>query len=455
MSTKCIITGLSYNQPKLCPYATWNPNAITIVNQSIAGSRVCGLFVDNKNTIFIANRNISRVLYAFERNISGWKTINSSFTDSLALFVTTFGDIYVHSGGSNHRVDKWALNSSNKTTALYVTHPCAGLFIDINNDLYCSVRGAHKVVKKLFNNDANTSITIAGNGNPGAAPHQLNFPRGIYVDLQLNLYVADCENSRVQFFPPDQLNGTTILGNQTIGTVSIGCPSGIIFDADVPPLSVSFISPPCNDTSSTMGIYCNISSDLCHILSPCEHNGTCYINNRDQRGYICACPYGFSGVHCQLDHRLCKPSITCWNNGICHEIFNQTYECECREGWTGSRCEIQLNYCENIICLNSGVCQPSFLNYTCECIDSSYSGRHCEIVSNKIVVREFVSKSFTYVAIIALFTMMLFIVVMDIMKYFFGIDPVGEDMRRLKKIKKHHPVIVRFIYVNTVPSQSL
>jgi len=105
--------------------------------------------------------------------------------------------------------------------------------------------------------------------------------------------------------------------------------------------------------------------------------------------------------------------------------------------------------------MNNGVCRPLFRNYTCECLGESYSGRHCEIITTKIVTYQMVSKSFAYVAIIAMVSVAIFIVVMDILKYCFGIDPTREELeriRRKKRVKSRKlPVIQRFKYVNTSP----
>jgi hypothetical protein len=48
-------------------------------------------------------------------------------------------------------------------------------------------------------------------------------------------------------------------------------------------------------------------------------------------------------------------------------------------------------------------------------------------------------------------SVVIFVIVMDILKYCFGIDPVHEErelIRRQKQAKKRKPVIQRFIYVN-------
>ena len=62
-----------------------------------------------------------------------------------------------------------------------------------------------------------------------------------------------------------------------------------------------------------------------------------------------------------------------------------------------------------------------------------------------------VSKSFAYVAVIALVCVVAFVITMDILKYCFGIDPVKEErerIRREKRMKNRRPVIQRFTYVN-------
>jgi hypothetical protein len=48
----------------------------------------------------------------------------------------------------------------------------------------------------------------------------------------------------------------------------------------------------------------------------------------------------------------------------------------------------------------------------------------------------------------------MFIVIMDILKYCFGLDPIREDLERIRREKrerKRKPVIQRFIYVNAPP----
>ena len=67
-----------------------------------------------------------------------------------------------------------------------------GLFIDINDYLYCSMRDLHQVVTKPLNSISNQLTIIAGTGCSGSISNMLNGPHGIFVDINLDLYVADC-----------------------------------------------------------------------------------------------------------------------------------------------------------------------------------------------------------------------------------------------------------------------
>lgn len=133
-------------------------------------------------------------------------------------------------------------------------------------------------------------------------------------------------------------------------------------------------------------------------------------------------------------------------------MLNTGFQCICASGWQGTHCESKTNYCYNITCENNGICRPLLLDYKCECLGNSYSGRHCEIVGWKIFILKLFSKSFAYIAIIAMITTVMFVIIMDILKYCFGIDPTNEEMKRYRHKKQANkrkvPLIQRLVYVN-------
>ncbi len=143
--------------------------------------------------------------------------------------------------------------------------------------------------------------------------------------------------------------------------------------------------------------------------------------------------------------------------GICNETTPTEFNCTCAPGWEGIHCEIKVDYCYNITCENKGICHPLLMDYKCECLSGSYSGRHCEITAKRIIIYKIIGKSFAYIAIIAMSCVAMFVIIMDILKYCFGIDPTREDLeriRRAKQAKKRKPVIQRFVYVNAPPTTS-
>ncbi|CAF3924740.1 unnamed protein product [Adineta steineri] len=508
-----------YNQPKFSPCALWNSTVITFANSNIIGTNPYDLFIDTSNTVYILEKSLDRVQIWTEGDTIPTRNISNSMNDSFSIFVTSNGDIYIDNGSPNHRVDRWINNATNSTPAMYVQGTCYSLFVDSNNSFYCSLGDLHKVIKRSAYNEINQTTIVAGNGAAGLGSNMLNSPRGIFVDIKFNLYVADCINDRVQLFQFGQLNGTTVVGYGANKTIDLDCPVGIVFDDDGyifisdsqnnriigsssngfrciigcastsgfasnqlhHPQTISFdsygnlyvvdvyndriqkfllTSNTCVQQSSpsffvtftcpnttAIGLNCNTSSNPCDILRPCENNGTCNDINTTISAYNCSCPSGFVGTQCQIDNRPCK-SNTCWNNGICNETSTTTFHCSCATGWEGINCETKIDYCHDIVCQNNGICRSSYLNYTCECLGDNYSGRYCEITSNKAATHQRVSKSIGFIAIIAMISTAMFIIIMDILKYCFGVDPISKkrkDTRKQKQSKKRkHPGVCRY-----------
>ncbi len=194
------------------------------------GRQPWGLFVDINNTVYIADKGTSRILVWLEGYMAPSRTISGELSESYAIFATLNGDIYVDNGKNYTRIDLWTSNSTNSTVFMNVSESCYGLFVDINDNLYCSVTNYHHVVRRALSKGSNTTTAIiAGNGTRGSTATMLSEPRGVFVDVRFTLYVADCGNSRIQLFQYDQLNGTTVPINLTI---ALNCPTGIVLDAD-------------------------------------------------------------------------------------------------------------------------------------------------------------------------------------------------------------------------------
>lgn len=105
-----------------------------------------------------------------------------------------------------------------------------GLAIDSEGNLYIADAGA-SVIRKV---DARSGMisTVAGTGKAGfagdqgpAIAAQLNSPRGVSVDTQGNLFIADTGNQRVRELAARNGIITTIAGNGSKGYSGDGGPS--------------------------------------------------------------------------------------------------------------------------------------------------------------------------------------------------------------------------------------
>jgi hypothetical protein len=227
-----LLLALSFNQPNFSPTATWNSNAITFANQSIVGQYPGAIFVNTNNTIYVANQETQEILVWEEGSIDPTEIISGNFSNTSSLFVTSNGDIYIDDGEKSKRVVKWTSSTNSFDTVMNVKSLCNGLFVDINDNLYCSLFYHHQVVKRCSKSSGMTSTLAAGTGAQGSAPNELNHPAGIFIDVNLDLYVADCGNDRVQLFQSGQSNGIIVAGEKSQNpTISLQCPTGIVLDA--------------------------------------------------------------------------------------------------------------------------------------------------------------------------------------------------------------------------------
>lgn len=208
----------------------WNSNATTIANQSAIGALPRYLFIDQNNTLYTAETTFNRSRIWSVGPTNSTRTFSVDLPYPVGIFATLNGDVYIDNGASNHRVDKWASNANSSVVAMYVAGACFGLFVDVNDYLYCSLGDLHKVVKQLLNGPTNTSTIVAGNGTAGNTSYILNEPHGIFVDASLSLYVTDCWNDRVQLFLQGDLNGITISTNGSNGPFTLRCPMAVIMD---------------------------------------------------------------------------------------------------------------------------------------------------------------------------------------------------------------------------------
>ncbi|UJR24498.1 hypothetical protein I4U23_005873 [Adineta vaga] len=183
-----------------------------------------GIAFDGNGYLYIVERSSSRVIGSgpngfrciIRCSVSTGSASNQLYYPSSLSFDST-GNLYVADTG-NLRIQKYLLSTNSCLETTPVT--------------YSSASYSHRVIKLSLSNVTNSWIAVAGNGSNGLASNMLDVPKGIFVDDDFNLYVADWRNDRIQFFQTETLNGTTLAGNGAPNTIALYAPTDVILDAD-------------------------------------------------------------------------------------------------------------------------------------------------------------------------------------------------------------------------------
>jgi len=153
---------------------------------------------------------------------------------SNSLFIADYG---------NSRVMKYLYNSSigirvvgNNTCGTSTIQLCQphGLFFEqSSNSLLIANAGAYNIVRWTLN-DTQWSIVVGNSeGTSGISPSTFGYPTDVMLDPMGNIYVADRFNHRVQFFLANQSNATTIAGKTGMAGSSatlLSSPNAMTFD---------------------------------------------------------------------------------------------------------------------------------------------------------------------------------------------------------------------------------
>ena len=232
--TLASVESLSVYRPTLCSWVAWQTNARTLINSSTLASLPQGFFVGPNDTIYVVDSANKRVLIYTQNPLASIRIMIDGWSVPASIFVTMNGDIFIDNGYAYGRVQKYSFsNITAGVPVMRINASCSSLFVDANDTLYCSLTNLHQVRKISLNStDVNQTALAAGTGVCASASDTLCSPRGIFVNANLDLYVADTENDRIQLFPPEQLNGMTILGNGSSSSSSIVLrrPTGVLID---------------------------------------------------------------------------------------------------------------------------------------------------------------------------------------------------------------------------------
>jgi sugar lactone lactonase YvrE len=164
----------------------------------------------NTNTLYIADFYNHRVMSYASGASNGTLVIGEQGSGinntQLSLPIGVYFDsvsnnLYISNYGGHHII-RWTLVAGTPgvfgSSSTLLSYP-NGVTLDPMGNLYVADTGNQRI--QLFLSGQNVGTTIAGiTGSSGSASVQLNSPYSVRLDSQLNLYVADLSNNRIQKF---------------------------------------------------------------------------------------------------------------------------------------------------------------------------------------------------------------------------------------------------------------
>ena len=189
----------------------------------------CGLTIDKNGSLYVSDwqKNEVKRWKRGEKNgtiVAGGNAQGTNLNQldcPTCIFVDEDYSLYV-SDKNNHRIMKWLQNAKEGiivaggngpgNNLIQLSSP-AGLIVD-QLDQYVADYDNHRVMRWCKRAKEGT-IVVGGNGE-GKRSNQLYYPRGLSFDQQGNLYVADCNNHRIQQFEIHQNEEEFIELNKTL-----------------------------------------------------------------------------------------------------------------------------------------------------------------------------------------------------------------------------------------------
>lgn len=143
------------------------------------------------------------------------------------IYIDINDTIYI-CDSENDRIQKWSQNAGSGVTVVGsnadLDNPLAITF-DKDGSLYVADTDHHRVKKfPLGSTSLSVGIVVAGQGGSGSGNSQLQYPSGIAVDDNLNLYVSDSVNKRVMKYTSGASSGTIVIESST----HVDYPYGIV-----------------------------------------------------------------------------------------------------------------------------------------------------------------------------------------------------------------------------------
>jgi sugar lactone lactonase YvrE len=221
----------------------WKPKGITVAGGNGSGSelhQLCnpqGLYVDDNQTVYIADENNHRIVGWKRYVTSGYLVAGLSkgkradqFNDPRYVIGNKQADGILISDTYNARVMKWPYENGSIGQVVILDVKCSGLVMDDKGFLYVTNISKHEV-RRYQKGETNGTVVAGGNGN-GSGLNQLSYPTYVFVDKDRSVYVSDESNHRVMKWVEGAKEGIIVAGGNSYGygLTQLYNPQGIAVD---------------------------------------------------------------------------------------------------------------------------------------------------------------------------------------------------------------------------------
>jgi sugar lactone lactonase YvrE len=225
--------------------AKWNMDRITVAGGNRQGNKFnqfngpAGLYVDDDETIYVADCNNHRVMqwkYGAKRGtIAAGGRMKGDGTHQLNrpydVILDKKNDSLIISDNGNSRVVRWSRRNHTTSGEVLVSNvSCTGLTMDENGLLYVADQDKHEV-RRYEIGDTKGTLVAGGNGK-GSRLDQLHEPWYIFLDQDHSLYISDWGNHRVMKWRRGATQGIVVAGGNGLGNSfeHLHSPDGVVVD---------------------------------------------------------------------------------------------------------------------------------------------------------------------------------------------------------------------------------
>ncbi|CAF2950076.1 unnamed protein product [Rotaria sp. Silwood2] len=201
-------------------------------------SNPLGLYVDDDQTVYVADRSNHRIVEWKWDVMSGQVVAGGNGQGSGAhqlsypydVIVDKERDSLIICDYANRRVVRWPRRNGTSGETIISNIDCWSLTMDEIGSLYVTDYREDEV-RRYRRGESQATVVAGGNGS-GNHLDQLSSPRYVFVDRDHSVYVSDGENDRVMKWVEGAKQGIVVAGGQEQGNglTQLYYPRGIVVD---------------------------------------------------------------------------------------------------------------------------------------------------------------------------------------------------------------------------------